>query len=172
MTKRPARRATRASHTPEVEIAYAFGFDAAHYFTTTPRGHKYRGVHGHSFQCQVTLRGTPHAPHVGAVTTMPPRARLSFVKTRAEGIGQMPIATGWQPAARRPEKTAFMSISPDGLASRPTTTFPLPTYVPKAAANRAASWGVKLSPTTPRTPEMLILSDNLLFMACLRRAAR
>ena len=69
MTKRPARRATRASHTPEVEIAYAFGFDAAHYFTTTPRGHKYRGVHGHSFQCQVTLRGTPHAPH-GFVTDL------------------------------------------------------------------------------------------------------
>ena len=53
----------RATAKPEVEIAYSFGFDAAHHFTATPRGHKYRGVHGHSFQCQVALRGTPRAPH-------------------------------------------------------------------------------------------------------------
>lgn len=63
--KRPTRN---AAHTePEVEISYAFGFDAAHQFTGAARGHKYRGVHGHSFQCQVTLRGTPRAPH-GFVT--------------------------------------------------------------------------------------------------------
>ncbi len=53
----------RSTTKPEVEIAYSFGFDAAHQFNTTPRGHKYRGVHGHSFQCQVALRGTPRAPH-------------------------------------------------------------------------------------------------------------
>ncbi len=65
MNKRPTPRNTRAVTTaePEVEISYAFGFDAAHCFATTPRGHKYRGVHGHSFQCQVALRGTPRAPH-------------------------------------------------------------------------------------------------------------
>ena len=57
------RAATTSAAAPEVEIAYAFGFDAAHCFATTPRGHKYRGVHGHSFQCQVALRGTPRAPH-------------------------------------------------------------------------------------------------------------
>ncbi len=72
MMKRPVRKTTRAPATlaaPEVEISYAFGFDAAHRFATTPRGHKYSGVHGHSFQCQVTLRGTPRAPH-GFVTDL------------------------------------------------------------------------------------------------------
>ena len=63
MSKRPARKITRVPAAQEVEISYAFGFDAAHRFTATPRGHKYRGVHGHSFQCQITLRGTPRAPH-------------------------------------------------------------------------------------------------------------
>ncbi|MEQ1773626.1 MAG: 6-carboxytetrahydropterin synthase [Burkholderiales bacterium] len=63
MIKRSSRKTARAPHAPDVEISYAFGFDAAHCFTTTPRGHKYRGVHGHSFQCQVALRGTPRAPH-------------------------------------------------------------------------------------------------------------
>ncbi len=63
MSKRPAQKITRVPAAQEVEISYAFGFDAAHRFTASPRGHKYRGVHGHSFQCQVTLRGTPRAPH-------------------------------------------------------------------------------------------------------------
>lgn len=65
MTKRPAPRKASAATAvaPEVEISYAFGFDAAHRFAGTPRGHKYRGVHGHSFQCQVALRGSPRAPH-------------------------------------------------------------------------------------------------------------
>jgi 6-pyruvoyltetrahydropterin/6-carboxytetrahydropterin synthase len=72
MSKGPARKTSRAptpAHAEEVEISYGFGFDAAHRFSTTPRGHKYRGVHGHSFQCQVTLRGTPRAPH-GFVTDL------------------------------------------------------------------------------------------------------
>ncbi len=60
MTKQPACTKSAA---PEVEISYAFGFDAAHQFNTAPRGHQYSGVHGHSFQCQVALRGTPRAPH-------------------------------------------------------------------------------------------------------------
>ncbi len=63
MNQRPARKIPRAPTAQEVEISYAFGFDAAHHFTATPRGHKYRGLHGHSFQCQVSLRGTPRAPH-------------------------------------------------------------------------------------------------------------
>lgn len=72
MSKRPARKTPRApaqSAAPEVEISYTFGFDAAHRFATTPRGHKYGRVHGHSFQCQVALRGTPRAPH-GFVTDL------------------------------------------------------------------------------------------------------
>ena len=61
--RKSARKKTGAAAEPDVEISYTFGFDAAHRFATTPRGHKYSGIHGHSFQCQVTLRGTPRAPH-------------------------------------------------------------------------------------------------------------
>ena len=46
-----------------VEIGYEFGFDAAHRFAGAPRGHKYRGVHGHSFRVEIALRGTPRPPH-------------------------------------------------------------------------------------------------------------
>jgi 6-pyruvoyltetrahydropterin/6-carboxytetrahydropterin synthase len=78
MNPRASRKTARAGVAPdthEVEISYSFGFDAAHRFATTPRGHKYSGVHGHSFQCQVTLRGTPRAPH-GFVTDL---ARVEHV---------------------------------------------------------------------------------------------
>ena len=42
-----------------MEISYRFGFDAAHRFEDYPDGHPYRGVHGHSFQVEVAVRGTP-----------------------------------------------------------------------------------------------------------------
>ncbi|HTP63412.1 MAG TPA: 6-carboxytetrahydropterin synthase [Burkholderiales bacterium] len=42
-----------------MEISYRFGFDAAHRFENYPDGHPYRGVHGHSFQVEVALRGNP-----------------------------------------------------------------------------------------------------------------
>lgn len=61
MKKRPARRRTPAA--PEVEIGYEFGFDAAHRFERVPRGHKYRGVHGHSFRVEIALVGRPRPPH-------------------------------------------------------------------------------------------------------------
>ena len=40
-----------------MELAYRFGFDAAHQFPHFPPGHPNRGVHGHSFQVEVALRG-------------------------------------------------------------------------------------------------------------------
>jgi len=46
-----------------MEIRYEFGFDAAHRFPAMPRGHPYRGVHGHSFRVEVALRGAPRPPH-------------------------------------------------------------------------------------------------------------
>jgi 6-pyruvoyltetrahydropterin/6-carboxytetrahydropterin synthase len=46
-----------------VEIGYEFGFDAAHRFGAVPRGHKYRGVHGHSFRVEIALAGNPRPPH-------------------------------------------------------------------------------------------------------------
>lgn len=44
---------------PIVELTYAFGFDAAHRFDAFPEGHPNRRMHGHSFQVEVALRGTP-----------------------------------------------------------------------------------------------------------------
>ena len=56
-------RRTRGSHAkaPALEICYEFGFDAAHRFPQMRRGHKYRGVHGHSFRVEIALRGVPRA---------------------------------------------------------------------------------------------------------------
>jgi 6-pyruvoyltetrahydropterin/6-carboxytetrahydropterin synthase len=47
---------------PALEICYEFGFDAAHRFPTAPRGHKYRGTHGHSFRVEIALHGVPRPP--------------------------------------------------------------------------------------------------------------
>lgn len=44
-----------------MEIAYRFGFDAAHRFGSYPEGHPYHGVHGHSFQVEVAVGGKPGA---------------------------------------------------------------------------------------------------------------
>ena len=40
-----------------MELSYRFGFDAAHYFAHFPAGHRNHGVHGHSFQVEVAVRG-------------------------------------------------------------------------------------------------------------------
>ena len=42
-----------------MEIAYRFGFDAAHHFDHFPEGHPNRTMHGHSFQVEVGLEGEP-----------------------------------------------------------------------------------------------------------------
>lgn len=42
-----------------MEIAYRFGFDAAHHFDHYPEGHPNRAVHGHSFQVEVAIEGEP-----------------------------------------------------------------------------------------------------------------
>ncbi|MBI3371455.1 MAG: 6-carboxytetrahydropterin synthase [Betaproteobacteria bacterium] len=44
---------------PTVELSLAFGFDAAHRFECFPDGHPNRRMHGHSFQVEVAVRGTP-----------------------------------------------------------------------------------------------------------------
>ena len=58
-----ARPRQRAATAPELEIGYEFGFDAAHHFPGMPRGHRYRGLHGHSFRVTVVVRGAPRPPH-------------------------------------------------------------------------------------------------------------
>jgi 6-pyruvoyltetrahydropterin/6-carboxytetrahydropterin synthase len=49
-----------------MEIAYRFGFDAAHRFDHFPAGHPNRSIHGHSFQAEVAIAGTPD-PETGFV---------------------------------------------------------------------------------------------------------
>ena len=49
-----------------MEIAYRFGFDAAHRFEHYPAGHPHGALHGHSFQVEVALRGEPD-PRTGFV---------------------------------------------------------------------------------------------------------
>jgi 6-pyruvoyltetrahydropterin/6-carboxytetrahydropterin synthase len=44
-----------------MEIAYRFGFDAAHHFDHFPAGHPNRSVHGHSFHVEVAIEGDPDA---------------------------------------------------------------------------------------------------------------
>lgn len=44
-----------------MEISYRFGFDAAHRFAGYPEGHRYGGLHGHSFQVEIALEGEPDA---------------------------------------------------------------------------------------------------------------
>jgi 6-pyruvoyltetrahydropterin/6-carboxytetrahydropterin synthase len=39
------------------EIYQEFSFDAAHHFPQMPQGHRYQGVHGHSFRVAVALAG-------------------------------------------------------------------------------------------------------------------
>jgi 6-pyruvoyltetrahydropterin/6-carboxytetrahydropterin synthase len=40
-----------------MEISYEFLFDAAHNFPRMGEGHKYKGVHGHSFRVEVAVEG-------------------------------------------------------------------------------------------------------------------
>ena len=49
-----------------MELAYAFGFDAAHRFDHYPAGHPNRALHGHSFQVEVAVGGEPE-PRTGFV---------------------------------------------------------------------------------------------------------
>jgi 6-pyruvoyltetrahydropterin/6-carboxytetrahydropterin synthase len=49
-----------------MELAYRFGFDAAHRFEHFPQGHVNAGVHGHSFQAEVAVLGEPD-PRTGFI---------------------------------------------------------------------------------------------------------
>jgi len=42
-----------------LEIYQEFSFDAAHRFPQAPAGHRYHGVHGHSFTARVVIEGSP-----------------------------------------------------------------------------------------------------------------
>ena len=67
------------------------------------------------------------------------------------------MSTTRLPVERMPATTACFTISPEVLGSRPMTIVPDPVCVPNACAKRVRSFGVSDWPTTPRTPEMLIL---------------
>lgn len=57
------RRGRPAAPRERLEIAYSFGFDAAHHFERMPSRHRYRTLHGHSFRAEVVLAGEPKPPH-------------------------------------------------------------------------------------------------------------
>jgi 6-pyruvoyltetrahydropterin/6-carboxytetrahydropterin synthase len=78
---RRTRTPVKPAEPPIFEIGHSFGFDATHRFTRLPRGHKYRGLHGHSFRVEVALRGPARPPH-GFVTDM---ARLEAACKRIHG---------------------------------------------------------------------------------------
>jgi 6-pyruvoyltetrahydropterin/6-carboxytetrahydropterin synthase len=46
-----------------VTIVKTFTFDAAHFLPSMPEGHRYRRLHGHSFQVELALTGTPDPAH-------------------------------------------------------------------------------------------------------------
>src|SRR5512139_1807581 len=96
-----------------------------------------------------------------AVMAMPPCAPSCRTRTCTVGVGTTPRSLTRQPLEARPATTACRTISPEVRGSRPMTTRPPPTQVPKAWAKRATSSGVRESPTTPRTPEMLIFSVGM-----------
>ena len=41
-----------------MELFQEFRFDAAHHFADMPAGHRYAGIHGHSFTARITVAGT------------------------------------------------------------------------------------------------------------------
>lgn len=49
-----------------MELSYRFGFDGAHYFAHFPPEHSNHGMHGHSFQVEVAVRGEPD-PRTGFI---------------------------------------------------------------------------------------------------------
>lgn len=47
----------------QVTIVKSFTFDAAHYLPSMPTEHRYRRLHGHSFQVELALTGKPDPKH-------------------------------------------------------------------------------------------------------------
>lgn len=67
-----------------LEIAYRFGFDAAHHFDHFPEGHPNRRMHGHSFQVEVAIEGKPD-PGSGFVADFEEiRAACETIRARLE----------------------------------------------------------------------------------------
>lgn len=61
-----------------IEITYEFWFDAAHRFEHMPVGHKYHGLHGHSFRAEIAVAGAPD-PKSGFI--------VDFAQLEAAGEG-------------------------------------------------------------------------------------
>lgn len=77
-------------------------------------------------------------------------------------MGSIPISIGVEPQESMPEKTAYLSISPEGRVSLATPISPSPMKLEKASENFKISWGVRLCPTIPLIPEMLIFKSDIL----------
>ncbi len=90
-----------------------------------------------------------------------PWALESSAAISTVGVGQIPRSNTSHPEARRPEITADLSISPEGLESLPSTTLLPLQKSPKARAYLSAASGVSPSPTIPLRPDM---ETNRLFI--------
>ena len=122
---------------PAMEIGFAFGFDAAHRFSRTPRGHKYSRVHGHSFQVEVAIRGAALPPH-GFVadfarlerTCLALRGRLDHAMlNEVDGLGNPSLenlcAWIWERLARKFPGLARVTVRRDSLGQSCTYRGPL-----------------------------------------------
>src|SRR5215217_6497312 len=96
-----------------------------------------------------------------AVIAMPPRAPRPRTSNCTVGTGHTSRSKTLHPDDRSPATTACRTISPDVRVSRPMTIVPGPTNVPNACVNLVSRVGVRDSPTTPLTPEMLIFSVGI-----------
>src|SRR6478672_9853749 len=85
-----------------------------------------------------------------AETTTP---RSSASRATA-GVGSTPASTALPPASTIPRANASSSSGPEARVSRPTKTRPPFDQSVAALPRRSMSWGVRSSPTTPRTPSV------------------
>ena len=83
----------------------------------------------------------------------PPAARWTRTSTPSVGVAAMPASSTSRLATRRPLVTAPASIGPLARPSRLTMIGPGGKVAAKAVTYRAATSGVRLSPTMPRRPE-------------------
>jgi len=89
--KRRGSRSAPPGGAPVLEICHEFGFDAAHRFPAAPRGHRYRGMHGHSFRVEIAGLRQPSLENLclWIWDRLAPQFRgLTRVTVRRDSLGQ------------------------------------------------------------------------------------
>lgn len=117
-----------------MELSYRFGFDAAHYFAHFPAGHPNHGMHGHSFQVEVAVRGAPD-PRTGFIVDFAELERTCAeiremldhrVLNEVEGLGQPSLenlcAWIWRRLAPRFSALSRVTVRRDSAGQSCTCT--------------------------------------------------